>query len=319
MAWSSSPNPHAKLAAAGPALTKYATLAGSQLFVGAAAIFARFALEGAGPLAISYLRLLIAAAIVVAIALVRGGPSRKLLDGKREATLAVAGVALAVHFAGWIASLEFTSIAIATLLVCTSPIFTGIYEAVVLHRAPTLAFGAALLCGGIGLAIIVASHGAPAPVGGHAVLGAILATAGAVAMSAYLTLVRSVRRDLGTVAIIARTYSWAAIALLILALVAHENPPALTDGRAWFGIVAMALVSQLLGHTAFAISLQWFTPTTVGFATLLEPVIAAVLAALVFHEALTGTTLPGAILLFAAIALAIRNQAIQEQVEATGL
>lgn len=291
---------------------RYATLGGAQLFVGAAAIFARFALAGAGPIAVSYLRLGIAAAIVVTIVLVRGGASRRRLDGRREALLAIAGVALAVHFAGWIASLEYTSIAIATLLVCTSPIFTGIYEAVMLRRAPGIAFVLALACGGAGLALVVLAHAAPAPITGHAVLGAFLATLGAIAMSVYLTLVRSVRSGLSTLAIVARTYAWAAIVLAVLALIVHENPPALADRSAWLGIIAMALVSQLLGHTAMNISLHWFTPTTVGFATLLEPVIAAVLAAVIFGEALAGTTLAGAVLLFAAIALAIRNQAVLE-------
>jgi drug/metabolite transporter (DMT)-like permease len=290
---------------------RYAMLGGSQLLVGAAAIFARIALAGAGPIAVSYLRLGIAAIIVVTVVLVRGGASRRLLDGRREALLAIAGVALAVHFAGWIASLEYTSIAIATLLVSTSPIFTGIYEAVVLRRAPGIAFVLALVCGGAGLALVVLARAAPAPITGHAALGAFLATLGGIGMSVYLTLVRSVRSDLTALAIVARTYAWAAIVLALLALIVHENPPALADRSAWLGIIAMALVSQLLGHTAMNVSLQWFTATTVGFATLLEPVVAAVLAAVIFGEAIAGTTLVGAVLLFAAIALAIRNQAIQ--------
>jgi drug/metabolite transporter (DMT)-like permease len=259
----------------------------------------------------------IAAAIVVALVLLRGGASRRRLDGRREGLLAIAGVALAIHFAGWIASLEYTSIAIATLLVCTSPIFTGIYEAILLRRAPGIAFVLALACGGAGLALVVLAHAAPAPIVGHGALGAFLATLGAIAMAVYLTVVRSVRSDLSTLAIVARTYAWAAIVLAVFALVLHENPPALTDGNAWLGIIAMALISQLLGHTAMNVSLRWFTPTTVGFATLLEPVIAAVLAAVIFGEALSGTTLAGAVLLFAAIGLAIRNQAVQEHVEAT--
>ena len=293
-------------------MIRYATLAGAQLFVGAAAIFARFALGGAGPVAVSYLRLGIAAVIVVALAATRS-TSRKWLDSRRETLLAIAGVALAVHFAGWIASLEFTSIAISTLLVCTSPIFTGIYEAIVGRRAPGRSFLLAIVCGGAGLTLVVMQHSEPAPIAGHVMLGAFLATLGAVAMSVYLTIVRSVRNGLDTLAIIARTYSWAAIVLALLALIMHENPPALTNHTAWFGIIAMALISQLLGHTAMNVSLHWFTPTTVGFATLLEPVIAALLAAVIFHEALQGTMLAGAVLLFLAIALAIRNQATQER------
>jgi drug/metabolite transporter (DMT)-like permease len=296
---------------------KYATLGGAQLFVGAAAIFARLALTGAGPLAVSYLRLGIAAVVVATLLALRG--PRLGLGARSEALLALAGVALAVHFAGWIASLEFTSIAIATLLVCTSPIFTAAYDALRAGRAPGKFFWLALTCGGAGLVLVVASKSAPAPIVGDPVLGAFLAVLGALAMAVYLTIVRGVRGDLSTLTIVARTYAWAAIVLVPLALLAGESPPPFAATTAWFGIIAMALVSQLLGHTAMNNALRWFTPTTVGFSTLLEPVIAAVLAALVFGETLAGATLFGALLLLAAIAFAVRDQGASSPYPVTGL
>ena len=282
-------------------------LGSAQVFVGAAAIFARFALTGAGPLAVSYLRLAIAAAIVVALSFVRGGRAR--LGTRRELLLALAGAALALHFAGWIASLEFTSVAIATVLVCTSPIFTGIYDAFAMRRFPGTFFWGALALGALGLALVVAAKSAPAPIPGHAALGAALALAGAIAMGFYLTLVRSVRAELGTLAIVSRTYAWAALLLVPCAALAQQPPPPLANGVAWGGIVAMALVSQLLGHTTMNAALRDFTPTTVGFSTLLEPLIAALLAALVFGESVGGATVAGGILLLAAVGLAIRAQA----------
>lgn len=310
----SKPESLAKRDTSGPApLIEYATLGGAQLFIGAAAIFARFALGGAGPLAVSYLRLAIAAAIVILIFAVRGGPARKGLGVPREALLACAGVALAVHFVTWIASLEYTSIAIATLLVCTSPVFTGIYDALVKRRPPSISFIAALACGAAGLALVILARNAPAPIAGHSLAGALLAMLGGAAMSVYLILVRSVRTDLGTIAIVARTYTWSAIVLVPFAFIAGQYPPPLSARSSWFGILAMALISQLLGHTSLNVALRWFTPTTVGFSTLLEPVIAAMLAALIFGEALAGTTLIGAVLLFGAIALSIRDQAAPAQ------
>lgn len=308
--------PIAQRNARGPApLIRYATLAGAQLFVGAAAIFARFALLGAGPLAVSYLRLGIAGAVVLSLLALRGGAARKRLPGGGELVLALAGAALAVHFAGWIASLEYTSVAIATLLVCTSPLFTGLADAIVHRRLPSRSFGLALLCGAAGLGLAIDARAASVPVTGHAVLGAFLATLGGAAMAAYLMLVQRVRRDVSTLGIIARTYSWAAVLIVPLALLAHESPPPLSATSAWLGILAMAFVSQLLGHTAINVALRWFTPTTVGFSTLFEPIVAAVLAAIVFREALGGTTLLGAVLLFAAIALAIRDQAVPAEME----
>ena len=275
--------------------------------MGAAAIFARFALTGAGPVAVSMLRLAIAAAVVLALVAVRG--PRRLLSGRNEAVLALAGVVLAVHFATWIASLRFTSIAIATLLVCTSPIFTGIGDAFSRRRAPGAFFWSALAFAAVGLALVAQTRNAPAPIPGFGFAGAALAVAGALAMAVYLTIVRTIRADLATLTIVVRTYAWAALALVPVVVLLHEAPPPWTPGYApaWMGIAAMALVSQLLGHTGMNSALRFFTPTTVGFSTLLEPPIAGVLGALIFGEHLTAMTLAGGVLILAAIGFALRD------------
>jgi drug/metabolite transporter (DMT)-like permease len=97
-------------------------LAGAQIAIGAAAIFARFALTAAGPLSVSALRLGIAAVPVVVLAALRGRYAR--FDGATERRLQFAGLALAVHFGTWIASLQHASAAVSTLLVCSTPVFT---------------------------------------------------------------------------------------------------------------------------------------------------------------------------------------------------
>lgn len=243
--------------------------------------------------------------MVVAALALRGPRAR--LSARSEVLLAIAGVALAIHFAGWIASLQFTSIAVATLLVCTSPIFTGIYDALVLRRAPKLWFWLALTFGATGMLLIVSAKSTPAPVPGYALGGAALAVLGAIAMAVYLTIVRVVRGGQSTLAVVSRTYTWAALALVPVALLTGQGPPAANNASAWLGILAMALVSQLLGHTAINASLRHFTPTTIGFSTLLEPVIAAALGALIFAETLGPTTLAGSLVLLVAIGFAIRD------------
>ncbi|MBD5656555.1 MAG: EamA family transporter [Candidatus Eremiobacteraeota bacterium] len=103
----------------------YLRLLGAQLAIGAAAIFARYALQGAGPLAVSALRLGIAALIAIVVA---RGFAR--LSPRRETAFIFAGLALALHFATWLASLQYTSIAVSTVLVTTTPIWTEIYDVI---------------------------------------------------------------------------------------------------------------------------------------------------------------------------------------------
>jgi drug/metabolite transporter (DMT)-like permease len=77
--------------------------------------------------------LCIAAAILLVIALV--ARERAIAPTKAQRVLLVAaGVVLAVHFATWIASLDYTTVAISTLLVSTSPLFTTLYDAIVRRR-----------------------------------------------------------------------------------------------------------------------------------------------------------------------------------------
>ncbi len=275
-------------------------LAIGQIAVGAAAIFARYALTGAGPLAVSALRLAIAAAIVGSIAFVLGRYRERELASERR--LALAGIILAAHFATWISSLRFASVTISTLLVCSAPIWTEAYAVLRARRARPdviLSIAAAL----IGVAIVVGI-----PTGENKPLGLALAVAGAWAWAAYLIVVRGVDRSYDSLAIVGRTYPLAAALLGVAALLAGQAPPPFADATAWGGIVAMALISQLFGHTALNIAVRTLSPTLVATTTLLEPLIAAVLAAILFSERLAPSAAIGAFVILAAIALAIRAE-----------
>lgn len=287
---------------------RYAVLGGAQLAVGAAAIFARYALGGAEPLAVAALRLCIAAAVLALIAAFRGRPSGPRATRKQQIVLAAAGVFLGLHFAGWIWSLEYTTVAISTLLVTTTPIFTSLYDAVILKRKPAPMVWPAFAAAALGLVLVVGFQGAAAPHPGHTLLGVALALGGGIAIGAYFLLVREVRGSLGTRSIVSHTYAWAALALVLGALVAHQGPPPLAATQAWLGILAMALVSQLVGHTALNASLRWFTPSGVSMATLLEPVFAAVLALLIFHEGMSLLAIAGGVILLASIGIVLRYE-----------
>lgn len=292
-------------------------LCAAQLAIGAAAIFARYALQGAGPFTVSALRLGIAALLF----LLAAGRIRRLSPA-REWAFALAGVALAVHFAAWIASLQFTSVAVSTLLVTTTPLWTEAYDIARERRGPTRVFTFALICALAGVALIASGRAAAAPpVPGHASLGAGLALLGSFAIGAYLVVVRDAGATadsarIGTRQIVARTYGWSALALVITAASLHDRIPAAGNATAWGGVLAMALVSQSLGHTALNAALRDFSPSTIAFSTLLEPVIAALLAALLFREALTPATLLGGALVLLAVAATLRATATRASVPA---
>jgi drug/metabolite transporter (DMT)-like permease len=291
-------------------------LACAQVAVGAAAIFARFALGGAPPLAVSAWRLVIASAVLLCIAAVRypsipEGDTNAALprrDAKAALIFIGAGIALAIHFATWIASLDYTSVAVSTLLVATTPIWTAIYDSLVYRRHLSPIAWGAFAVGAAGLVLVVGYSTTRPPIPGHYLFGSALAIAGAIAIGAYFILVREVRAAYGTRAIVTRTYSWAALALLVASFAARQPPPPIADGKAWGGIIAMALVSQLLGHTALNASLRWFSPSAVAMTSLFEPVTAAVLAFIIFGETLTPLAIGGGVLVLLAIGVFLREE-----------
>lgn len=257
-------------------------------------------MTGAGPLVVSALRLATAAAVICALALALG--RYRTRDAASERRLGIAGLVLALHFATWISSLRFASVAISTLLVCSAPIWTEAYAVLRARRArPEVIVSIVTALAGVGIVVGL-------PSGENTPLGLGLAIAGAWAWAAYLILVRGVDRSYDTLAIVGRTYPIAAVLLGVAAVVAGQPPPPLHDAVAWGGIIAMALVSQLFGHTALNVAVRALSPTFVATTTLLEPLIAALLAAILFKERLAPSALVGAIVILGAIALAIRAE-----------
>ncbi len=296
--------PAAKLPAAIPARS-YAILFASQLAIGAAAIFARFALHSTGPVGVATLRLSIAALPMLFLSWRLS--KKTTIAPHDEIVLAAAGLALALHFTTWIASLQYTSVAVSTLLVCTTPLWTTIYDILFLKQKKPMGFWLALLASAAGTMLI-----STATVNGingseKALIGDGLALVGAVAMAGYLISVRTVTNRYPTVMIVARTYSWAASVLLVMMPILHEPFPK-ADPISWGGIIAMALISQMLGHTGINAALRWFSSTTVALSTLLEPVFAAILAAAIFNENLPLQSLVGCLVVMISLVFVMKSK-----------
>lgn len=222
------------------------------------------------------------------------------------------GLALAVHFATWIASLSLTSVAIATLLVCTTPVWTTLYDLVFLHRRPSKQFWIGFAATALG-AVLAVNSGAPQVLVNTQAeqnLGAFLSAVGGLAFACYLIAVRNVSDKYSTLVIVNRTYAWAAGFLWLGVFLFQEKLPS-ADPNCWFGIFGMAIFSQLLGHTGMNQSLKTFSPNVVALSTLLEPVFAAILALFVFHEALNREMIVGALLIVAGL-MAVMSAKVAE-------
>ena len=143
---------------------RFLALAAGVLIVSTAALLIRFAIDaGAGPLAVAAGRLTLAAAVVVPLAMWRRGPELRRLQRRDWGIAAVAGLFLAVHFATWIASLNYTSVASSVALVTTNPIWVGLLSWWLLGEPPTRRTAAGIAMAVAGSALIIASDLAAAP------------------------------------------------------------------------------------------------------------------------------------------------------------
>lgn len=222
---------------------------------------------------------------------------------------AAAGFLLAVHFAAWISSLSYTTVAASVTMVSTTPLWVALLAWAFLRQAPTLTTLIGVLLAVAGGAIIGfgGSSGADAATASAPLLGDGLALLGGLAMAGYLLLGRlAQRRGLGLDAYAGSAYSVAALCLLPLPLLFgydYLGYPAATF--AW--VVALALVPQLIGHTGINHALRHMGPTRVATATLLEPLGAGLLAFLLFQEAPGPLTLLGAVVLLTGVVLTVRG------------
>ncbi|HYF58556.1 MAG TPA: DMT family transporter [Burkholderiaceae bacterium] len=285
---------------------RLAALAVGVLIVSTAALLIRLAIDaGAGPLAVAAGRLTIAAAVVVPLALARRRGELGGLRSRDWMIAAVAGAFLALHFATWIASLRYTSVASSVALVTTNPVWVGLLSWWLLGEPPTRRTAAGIALAIAGSVLIVASDlggGSPSP-GSAPALGNALALGGAIAISGYFLVGRGLNRRLSLLAYVAIVYGAAAIAMNAIA-VAGGQPIWAIPAAAWAPIAAMALGPQLAGHTIINASLRHLSATFVALAILGEPVGSAVLAWAFLGETFGGLQLAGFAALLAGIVVA---------------
>lgn len=277
------------------------------LIVSAASILIRYALaEGLPAISVAALRLAIAAIVLLPIVL---RMRRHELAGltRRDWLLAAgAGAFLAVHFAAWILSLEYTSVASSVALVTTNPIWIGLGSWLFLRERLSPRMMAAIGMALAGSAVVfLADENIATATAPHPVLGNTLALVGSLAMCGYLLIGRRLRARMTLLAYVGVVYAVAAV-FLVATVFALAAPLVSISATAWLLVLALALGPQLLGHTAFNWSLKHFPATVVAVAILGEPIGSTILAWLMLGEHIGPIKLVGMALLLAGIVLAAR-------------
>ena len=254
-------------------------------------------------LAIAFWRNALALPVLGAVVLA-GGERRREARGldRRERRLAlVAGLFLAAHFATWVPSLAFTSVASSVALVATQPVWAALIARWRGDHVPRLAWW------GIGSAMVgaVLLTGVDLSISPRALFGDLLALVGGALAAAYVTVGAEARRTVSTTVYAVACYGVAAAALLVVCA-AGRQALAGYDGRTWLLLAATVAGPQLLGHTLVNRVLSTISPVIVSVAILFEIVGAALLAWVAFDEVPPASAVPAGLCIALGVVLVVR-------------
>jgi len=267
-----------------------------------AAIFIRLA--DAPPLVIATYRLGIASFVIVPVVLIR---SRKNFNrpAKSEILLMLFSSAmLALHFALWITSLSYTSIASSVILVTSNPLFVAVISYFLWRERLTrlMLLGIMLTLAGT---VFIAQGGFT--VSSDTLLGDVLALSAALAAAVYLVIGRHLRKRVDIGSYLAIVYSGAAVILLVATLVAGYSLSGYSS-TTYIMMILLAVVPQLIGHSSINIAVRLIPATFVAIAILGEPVGATILGYFVLDETPTWVEIVGGILIFGGIFMVLRQK-----------
>jgi len=204
----------------------------------------------------------------------------------------------------WHLSIQYTTVANATLLSNFAPVIVTLGAWLVLREKITPAFLVALLVAFCGALMLV---GASFQLGGDYVFGDLLAFTTAIFYGAYMIAVAKLRGRHGTQEIMLWSSLVSALALLPMVWVMGEGLlPATLKG--WVILFGLAWISHALGQGLIAYALGHLPASFSSLVVLVQPVAAAFFGWLWLGEGLQTLQIAGGTVVLAGIVLARRAQ-----------
>lgn len=287
------------------------------LAVSTASIFIRLAQEEAPSIVIATYRMTLAGLMLAPFALPGAMQSIRALSSRQRGLIVLAGIFLAIHFATWITSLEYTTVASSVVLVTTTPLWVAILSPLVLKERMRREIWLGLFLAMFGGALVGLQEACTYQagqfqclpirelVGGRALMGNALALLGAFTAAGYMLIGRQVRPVLSLISYTFWVYSISAAALLLLIAVSGQ-PMTGFSTRTYLWFVLLALIPQVIGHSSFNWALKYLPAAFVSLALLGEPVGTTILAVIFLREVPGLMEIIGGVMILTGIFLASR-------------
>ena len=240
------------------------------LAVSSASLFIRYAQREMPSLVIAALRLGLASILMTPFVLRKHGTEIRRIGRGDWLRIGTAGLLLAIHFASWITSLEYTSVSSSVVLVTTTPIWVALFSPLILKERSskmTVVGLAVAIVGGMIVSLAgecsisfsgVACHPAGAEGSNSALLGNALALAGAVCAACYLIIGRILRKSVDLSLYVYCIFASAGVFLVLFSLLAGKSFYPYSPA-AYLFCLALAIFPQIVGHTSLKLGAGIFT------------------------------------------------------------
>jgi len=280
----------------------FAALAGGILGLAFSPLLVR--MSEIGPSATAVQRVLLAMPVLTVWMLIeqRGLGALTAISRRDWVTLLLAGLFWTGDLVAWHWGLQFTSIANASLLTMTGPIFVTLGSWLLFNERVSRGFLFGLLISLAGAVPLVATS---MELSGEHLLGDAIAVSAAGFFAAYLLAIKQLRGGLPTGTIMCLTCLFSLPGLFAAAWLSGEAlaPPTL---RGWLLALALALSAQAFGQAFIALAMSRLPAPFTSVSLLVQPFLAILLGWLILDEAATVLQFVGGFVVLAGILISRR-------------
>jgi DME family drug/metabolite transporter len=261
--------------------------------------------DGLGAMTISAWRMVLAAAVLFVFAAATGRSRVALETMRTHPLLSVAvGGGTALYQGLFFISVLMVGVGVATVVsLGLAPVIASIWENIAARTWPSRREVAVLGAALAGLALISATAGHGSAASDEPVLGLVLAVASGATYAAITVLGHRLAQQVDPVALTTCATAVGAVVLApFLAVAAAAQEPVLTSGLGSLALLAyLGVATMALSYGLLYAGLRTTSGSAATVATLVEPLSAAFLAALVLGERLTWPLLGGGALILGAV------------------
>jgi len=258
-----------------------------------------YTLDNATSLFINLARMLIATPLLGIMCWYMIGNAMFRILGRDFLVMVVTGALLAISQAAYLAAIRLTGVTIATLLtICVAPVVVTSLSVLLRFETLTKRGVLALLFALLGSVLLV-GRTAPSGVDDNLILGTIFALASAVTYACMILCGRFLASHYHPLQVTAVTFGAGTLLLLLISLGSGMVAVHTTSG--WVLVVYLGLVPTAMAYWMFQKGLRSVSASAASIVTMLDPLVAALLAWVLFGETLAFTGLFGAMLVILSI------------------